>query len=82
MQNTSSQNQPVSSLVQWALKDSTGQKFNEDIFFGGGPDGTLQKAGSNEGTLRYEVPKSVHSFTLQFVPGIGSTDLAVWNITD
>jgi hypothetical protein len=41
----------------------------------------LQKAGSYEGTLRYEVPKSVHSFTLQFVPGISSTDLAEWNIT-
>lgn len=81
MHITSSQNQPVSSLVQWTLKDSTGQQFNEDIFFSGGPDGTVARGAKIRGSIAYETPKNVYNFVFQFVPDIGSTDLAEWNIS-
>ena len=80
LHNTSGSTQNASSLVQWSLKDTTGQTYNEDIGFGGEPGGTVAKGGLIRGNIAYEVPKSVHSFILQFVAGIGSNDLAEWNV--
>ena len=81
LKNTSSAVQKASTLVQWALKDSTGQTYNQDILFGAGPDGTVGAGSVIRGNIAYEVPTSAHSFTLQFVPNIGSTDLAEWNVS-
>ncbi len=81
LHNTSSTTQPASTAIQWSLKDSTGQTYNQDITFGGGPDGTIAAGGLLRGNIAYEVPKSVHSFILQFVAGIGSKDLAEWNVS-
>jgi len=80
LQSTSGSTQNASSLGQWSLKDSTGQTYNQDITFGGAPDGTVAAGGKIRGSIAYEVPKSQHSFILQFVPDIGSTDLAEWNV--
>jgi len=81
LQNTSSQTQNASSLAQWSIKDSTGQTYNQDITFGGGPDGTVAAGGVIRGNIAYEVPASVHNYIVQFVPGIGSSDLAEWNVS-
>ncbi len=81
LKNTSSAVQKASTLAQWALKDSTGQTYNQDILFGAGPDGTVGAGSVIRGNIAYEVPTSAHSFTLQFVPDIGSSDLAEWNVS-
>jgi hypothetical protein len=82
LRNTSSAVANASSLVQWSLHDSTGQTYNQDIVSGkSGPDGTIVPGGVIRGDIAYEVPANVHSFTLQFVAGIGSSDLAEWNVT-
>src|SRR6266702_4392767 len=80
MQNTSGATQNASSIGQWSLKDSSGQTDTQDITYGNGPDGTVAANGKIRGNIAYEVPKSVHSFILQFVPDIGSTDLAEWTV--
>src|SRR6266705_3931240 len=80
MRNTSGATQNASSIGQWSLKDSSGQTYTQDITYGSGPDGTVAANGKIRGNIAYEVPKSVHSFTLQFVAGIGSTDLAEWTV--
>ena len=80
MQNTSGATQNASSIGQWSLKDASGQTSTQDITYGNGPDGTIAANGKIRGNIAYEVPKSVHSFTLQFVASIGSTDLAEWTV--
>ena len=80
MQNTSGATQNASSIGQWSLKDASGQTDTQDITYGNGPDGTVAASGKIRGNIAYEVPKSVHSFTLQFVADIGSTDLAEWTV--
>src|SRR6266567_818866 len=80
LHNTSSTTQHASSIIQWSLKDDTGQTYNEDITYGSEPGGTVKAGRLLRGSIAYEVPKSVHSFTLQFVADIGSTDLAEWQV--
>ena len=81
LHNTSSTTQQASSAIQWSLKDSTGQTYTQDITFGNGPDGTIAAGGLLRGNIAYDVPKSIHSFILQFVAGIGSSDLVEWNVS-
>ncbi len=81
LKNTSSTTQNASTVVQWSLKDSTGQTYDQDIAFGKGPDGTIATGGLLRGNIAYEVPKSVHSYILQFVAGIGSSDLVEWDVS-
>lgn len=80
LQNTSGSTQNASTLGQWSLKDESGQTYTQDISYGSGPDGTVAAGGKIRGNIAYEVPKSVHTFTLQFVADIGSTDLAEWTV--
>ena len=80
MQNTSGSTQNASTLAQWSIRDASGQTYTQDITYGSGPDGTVAANGKIRGNIAYEVPKSVHSFTLQFVADIGSTDLAEWTV--
>lgn len=81
LHNTSSQSQSTSSLTMFALKDSTGQTYSQNIIYGGSPDGTVVAGDVIRGNIAYEVPTSMHSFTFQFVPGMGSNDLAEWNVS-
>ena len=80
LKNTSSQNQSASSLGMFSLKDSTGQTYNQNIAFGHSPDGQVAAGSLVRGDIAYEVPKSMHSFILQFVPSLGSSDLTEWNL--
>ncbi|SRR6266496_6842 len=80
LKNSSSQTQGASSLGMFSLKDSTGQTYNQDIVFGHSPDGKVAAAGLIRGDIAYEVPKLMHSFILQFVPSLESSDLTEWNL--
>ena len=66
VKNTSSAPQVVSSLLNFELQDSTGQKYDEAITdIGSAPDQTgLQPGKLIRGQLVYEVPQSTHQFTL------------------
>lgn len=81
LKNTSSQNQGASSIGMFSLKDSTGQTYDQNIVFGHSPDGQVAAGSLVRGDLAYEVPKSIHSFTLQFVSSLTSSDLTEWELT-
>ena len=81
LKNTSSSTQLVSSLVMFALKDSTGHGYQEDIAVAGTPDGAVVAGHSIRGKITYEVPASMHNFTLQFTPIPGGSSVAKWPIT-
>lgn len=83
MKNISNQEQDVSSLIQWALKDSSGQTYTEtiDTDAPATPDGKVEAGSSLKGTIAYEVPKSMKSFTLSFQNDITSTGQTIWTFT-
>lgn len=83
MKNISSQEQDASSLIQWGLKDGTGQTYDEtiDADAPATPDGKVEAGSLLKGTIAYEVPKSMKSFTLSFQSDITSTGEVVWAIT-
>ena len=74
--NISGQSQTMSSIGQWNLQDSTGQKYNIgiDTDAGAGLDGPVANGMPIKGALVYEVPKTVKSFTLSFQNDITSRD--------
>ncbi len=80
LHNTSSQNQSTSSLAMFALKDSTGQTYGQDIIYGGSPDGTVAAGDVIRGDIAFEVPQSMKTFTFQFKPDLIATDLVLWNV--
>ncbi len=84
VKNTSSSPQDVSSFINFELQDSTGQKYDEAITdIGTPPDQTGLPAGRLiRGQLVYEVPASMHQFTLSFVDILGNGVLASWDLTD
>lgn len=81
IKNTSSQEQEVSSLLQFGLKDATGQQYNETITSQGTPpDGKLEAGDQLKGQITYEVPQSQHDFTFSFVPDILSDGQTIWDL--
>lgn len=84
VKNTSSSSQDVSSLINFELQDSTGQKYTEAFTdIGTPPDQTgLAPGGLIRGQLVYEVPTSMHQFTLSYVDLLGDGTLATWSLTD
>ena len=81
--NETGSTQAFSSLISFKLKDTTGQSYNEAIVSDApaSPNGNVTNGSPLRGTLTYEVPSSIKSFTLDFTPGIASTDTATWNVT-
>jgi len=81
-QNLSSSPQIVSSGASFTLKDATGQVYQEtDTGIGVPPnDVSLQPNDKLRGQISYEVPKSLHEFTLQFQGSILEST-ATWAIT-
>ncbi|HVB22419.1 MAG TPA: DUF4352 domain-containing protein [Ktedonobacteraceae bacterium] len=83
VKNISSQSQTMSSLLQWNLQDSTGQKYTIGIDTNAGStlDGAVAVGMPLKGALTYEVPKTVKIFTLSFQNDITSSDQSIWDIT-
>ena len=83
LSNATGKAQPVSSLIQFALKDGSGQGYNEALGASDAktPDGTLANGSKLRGTIGYEVPATAKSFELDFTPTLGSTDQAIWNFS-
>ncbi len=81
IKNTSSKEQEVSSLLQFSLKDSTGQQYSETITTEGTPpDGKIEAGDQLKGQITYEVPKSQHDFALAFEADILSEGQTIWDL--
>lgn len=81
--NQTGQNQRFTGFIDFDLKDSTGQKYDQAFVSDAPspPDGNVQNGGKLRGTLAYEVTPTVKSFEFDFSPSLGTTDIATWNIT-
>lgn len=82
LKNVSSQEQNVSSLLMFTLKDSTGQKYDETVTSNTTPpDGKVEAGDMLRGQLAYEVPQSQRSFTLAFQADITSGGQTIWDLS-
>ena len=81
LKNVSSKEQDVSSVLQFTLKDSTGQKYDETIISNiTPPDGKLAAGDLVKGQIAYEVSASQHDFTLAFEADIISSGQTIWDL--
>lgn len=81
IKNVSSKEQNLSSLLQFTLKDSSGQKYDETFVTGAtAPDGKLAAGDVVKGQIPYEVSASQHSFTLAFEADIISSGQTIWDL--
>jgi hypothetical protein len=82
-QNTDSQSHTISSLIQFTLADSTGQKYDTALVTLTGihePDGDVQPGKTTRGQTVYDVPKTLKAFEFTFEdPFSGSA--ATWDLT-
>lgn len=83
MKNQSQQVEDVSTWLQFSLKDDSGQAYSEALttFTKAAPGGSVEPGGLTRGEFAYEVPVSVHHFTLYFEPEIFGESLAAWDLT-
>lgn len=82
LKNVSSQEQDLSSLIQFTLQDSTGQKYTETILSSATPpDGKVEAGSPIRGQMAYEVPQSMHQFTLAFEADITSGGQTIWDLS-
>ena len=82
LKNTSTSSQTTSSRSAFALQNSsTGQAYTEVTAISGTPDGVVAAGGTIRGKITYEVPQSVHNFTLQCTPDLTSDASAQWHIS-
>lgn len=80
MKNISGSQQTASTIIQWSLRDATGQKYDETIVSGTtGPEGNVAAGDPLIGTLAYEVPTATKTFVLDFVSSIGGQQVS-WDI--
>lgn len=83
VKNISSQEQNISSLVNFKLTDDTGISYTEAITALGNPnppDGKVEAGSPLRGTFTYDVPTSVKKFTFAFEPDIISSGQTIWDI--
>ncbi|HEX5442129.1 MAG TPA: DUF4352 domain-containing protein [Ktedonobacterales bacterium] len=81
LKNVGSDEQDISSLLQFTLKDSTGQKYNETILSNvTPPDGKLAAGDILKGQIPYEVAASQHDFTFAFEADIISSGQTIWDL--
>lgn len=82
LKNISSQEQNLSSLIQFILQDSTGQKYSETVLSSATPpDGKVEAGSPVRGQMVYEVPASIHQFTLAFQADILSDGQTIWDLS-
>ena len=81
LKNVSSDEQNISSLLQFTLKDATGQKYTETIISNvTPPDGKLAAGDIIKGQIPYEVPTAQHDFTFAFEADIISGGQTIWDL--
>lgn len=82
VKNVSSKEQDLSSILQFTLKDATGQKYDETIVSNAtAPDGKVEAGDQVRGQLAYEVPAAQKSFTLAFEADIISGGQTIWDLS-
>ncbi|GCE48783.1 uncharacterized protein DUF4352 [Thermosporothrix hazakensis] len=83
MHNISDKEQNVSSILNFNLKDSNGQKANPGLLDSANPapDGKVEASGKLAGDLVYEVPASEKNFTLSFQSDLLSTGQTLWDLS-
>ena len=82
LKNLSGQEQNVSSLLMFGLKDETGMQYTESITgFTTSPNGKVEAGGLLRGTVAYEVPATAHKFTFSFQADIILSGQAIWDIS-
>jgi len=83
LKNVSSQEQDLSSLAQFTLKDATGQSYTETIttFANAAPDGKVEAGSLSRGQMVYEVPTAQKTFTFAFEADIVSGGETIWDIS-
>jgi|SRR5580765_3126394 len=81
--NLSSQEQTVSSLIDFTLQDSTGQKYNESIDPNAGAslDGKVAAGSPLRGVIAFEVPSAQKSYQLHYSPDIVSSGQTTWDLS-
>jgi hypothetical protein len=80
MKNLTSQQLTASSIVQYALHDTSGQSYAQTPLSGtSSPDGIVQANAELKGTLVYEVPATIHTYTLSFITSVGRPQV-IWDI--
>jgi hypothetical protein len=81
VKNVSSKEQNISSLLQFTLKDATGQKYDQTFISGAtSPDGKVEAGDVIKGQIPYETPKSQHNYTLAFEADIISSGQTIWDL--
>lgn len=82
VKNISSQEQAISSILNFTLLDTNGQKYNETIDMDAGAtlDGKVEPGSLLQGSIAYEVPATVKSFTLAFEASIFAQGQVIWNV--
>jgi len=80
--NISSQEQNISSLIQFTLTDTTGQKYNETIYPDAGStlDGKIEAGSQLKGSIVWEVPKSIRSYQMAFEADFTSSGQTIWDV--
>jgi hypothetical protein len=82
--NQTGKSQTFSSLLNFTLKDSTGQTYDQSFVSDApsSPDGTVANGSKLRGTVVYEVPPTMHSFEFDVAPdSFNSSDVATWNLS-
>lgn len=80
MKNLTGQQLTASSIVQYALHDTNEQNYTQTPLSGtSSPDGMVQAGAELKGTLVYEVPATIHAYTLSFITSVGRPQV-IWDI--
>lgn len=81
--NLSSTEQTISSIANFTLQDSTGQKYDETIDPSAGAtlDGKVEAGQPLRGIIAFEVPSTTKQFTFNFEPDIMSSGQTTWDLS-
>jgi hypothetical protein len=79
--NLTTKAQPLSTLLYFELRDAQGNKYDETLLLSITPpdSGGIPAGGLSRGKWPYEVPTSVHAFTLAFDSDLAGNP-AIWDI--
>jgi len=82
IKNISKQEQNVPGAAQFMLADSSGKKYDPVSDPGAGPalQGTISAGGLFHGVLVYEVPSSMHTFTMSLQLTSKSQQITIWAV--